>query len=85
MSFTSCHFLSVVSLDSNREQWIAAIQTDQLAWDNISDLKGGANAAALLYGIQSIPQNLLIDKTGKIIAKNLRGPALEEKLKEFIK
>jgi len=74
-----------VSLDSNREQWIAAIQTDQLAWDNISDLKGGANAAALLYGIQSIPQNLLIDKTGKIIAKNLRGPALEEKLKEFIK
>jgi len=73
-----------VSLDSNREQWIAAIETDHLTWSNASDLKGGANGAAKLYGIQSIPQNVLIDKEGKIIAKNLLGPALDEKLKELL-
>ncbi len=73
-----------VSLDSNREQWLAAIQTDHLTWTNVSDLKGGANEAATIYGIQTIPQNVLIDRDGKIIAKNLRGLALNEKLKELI-
>jgi len=74
-----------VSLDSNRDQWIAAIQTDHLTWTNVCDLKGGANEAAVLYGIESIPQNILIDKDGRIIAKNLRGQALEQKLKELIR
>jgi peroxiredoxin len=73
-----------VSLDSNKDQWIAAIQADGLAWTQVCDLKGGANEAAMLYGIQTIPQNVLIDKTGKIIAKNLRGPALEQKLAELV-
>jgi peroxiredoxin len=74
-----------VSLDSNREQWLAAIQTDHLTWTNVSDLKGGANEAATIYGIQTIPQNVLIDRDGKIVAKNLRGLALDEKLKELLK
>lgn len=74
-----------VSLDSSREQWLAAIKNDNLSWTQVSDLKGGNNDAAVLYGIQSIPQNVLIDKSGKIIAKNLRGPALEEKLLEVLK
>lgn len=74
-----------VSLDSNKDQWVAAIQADGLTWPQVCDLKGGANDAAMLYGIQTIPQNVLIDKTGKIIAKNLRGAALEEKLAEVIR
>ncbi len=74
-----------VSLDSNKEQWIAAIRNDNLTWAQVSDLKGGSNDAAILYGIMSIPQNVLIDREGKIIAKNLRGPALEAKLAELMK
>lgn len=74
-----------ISLDTNRDQWVAAIKSDNLTWTNLSDLKGGNNDVATLYGIQNIPQNVLIDKEGKIVAKNLRGPALEEKLAELIK
>lgn len=74
-----------ISLDTNRDQWIAAIKSDNLTWTNLSDLKGGNNDVATLYGIQNIPQNVLIDKEGKIVAKNLRGPVLEEKLAELIK
>jgi peroxiredoxin len=74
-----------VSLDTNKEQWTMAIKNDKLTWTNVSDLKGGGNEVAVLFGIQNIPQNVLIDKEGKIVAKNLRGPALEEKLAELIK
>jgi peroxiredoxin len=74
-----------VSLDSNKDRWLEAITKDNLTWTQVSDLKGWANDVGKLYNISSIPQNLLIDKDGKIIAKNLRGPALEEKLAEVIK
>lgn len=73
-----------VSLDSSKDQWLAAIKNDNLTWTNVCDLKGGNNEVATLYGIQTIPQNVLIDKEGKIVAKNLRGPALEEKLTELL-
>jgi peroxiredoxin len=69
-----------VSLDRSKEPWLKAINDDKLAWTHVSDLKFWSNEAAVKYHIQSIPQNFLIDPSGKIIAKNLRGPALKEKL-----
>jgi peroxiredoxin len=74
-----------VSFDQNKDAWIKAIEKDNLTWTQISDLKGWGNEAGKLYGITSIPQNLLIDKEGKIVAKNLRGPELDAKLEEIIK
>ena len=73
-----------VSLDDRKDKWLAAIQADNLSWTHVSDLKGWKNAAAELYSIRAIPQNLLIDPQGKIIAKNLRGEALETKLGEIM-
>ena len=74
-----------VSFDQVKEKWIQAIEKDQLTWTQISDLKGWGNEAGKLYGITSIPQNLLLDKEGKIVAKNLRGAELDAKLEEIIK
>ena len=73
-----------VSLDDNKDDWVKAIKEDRLSWTLVSDLKGGNNDAATLYGIQGIPMNFLIDKEGKIIAKNLRGEDLEKKLAEVL-
>ena len=74
-----------VSFDSNKDAWLAAIQKDNLTWPHVSDLKGWGNEAGKIFSITSIPQNLLLDKEGKIVAKNLRGAALDEKLAEMIK
>ncbi|MBV9988763.1 MAG: AhpC/TSA family protein [Chitinophagaceae bacterium] len=71
-----------VSLDrpGAKEQWIDAIHKDNLTWTHVSDLKFWQNGVAQQYGIQAIPQNLLLDPSGKIIAKNLNGEQLEKKL-----
>ncbi|ANI88034.1 hypothetical protein A9P82_01070 [Arachidicoccus ginsenosidimutans] len=76
-----------VSLDgtSTKNAWLAAIKKDGLTWTEVSDLKGWENAAAQLYMVTAIPQNFLIDPNGVIIAKNLRGDALESKLAEIFK
>lgn len=74
-----------VSLDSNKEPWVNAIQQDRLTWTHVSDLKGWASEVGHLYNVTGIPQNFLLDKEGKIIAKDLRGPALDEKLQEVLK
>lgn len=76
-----------VSLDESgkRDAWLKAIHADQLSWQHVSDLKYWNNAVAELYAIRSIPQNFLIDPQGKIIAVNLRGEALIQKLNELIK
>jgi peroxiredoxin len=73
-----------VSLDRNELDWYRAISTDKLAWTHVSDLKYWNNAAAKLYGVNSIPANFLLDKDGIIIAKNLRGEALSAKVKELL-
>ncbi|WP_160713652.1 redoxin domain-containing protein [Chitinophaga solisilvae] len=73
-----------VSLDDKKDRWQAAVTADKLAWTHVSDLKGWKNAAAELYGVRAIPQNVLIDPKGKIIAKNLRGEELDKKLGEFL-
>lgn len=71
-----------VSLDREtaKEKWLKAIHDDNLTWTHVSDLQYWNNAVAKMYGIQSIPQNFLIDPQGKIIGKNLRGEELEKKL-----
>ena len=74
-----------VSFDQNKDKWLQAIEADKLLWTQVSDLKGWGNEAGKLYGISSIPQNFLLDKEGKIVAKNLRGPELDSKLEEIIK
>lgn len=74
-----------VSLDMNKEKWIDAIEKDGLIWHNISDLKYWQNEAAQAYGISSIPSNLLLDENGTIIAKNLRGEDLRNKVQELLK
>ena len=79
------NFLIVgVSIDEKRQDWLRAVREDKLPWLQLSDLKGfSANEAALLYGVKVIPQNYLIDPEGKIIATNLRGSKLKEKLAEL--
>lgn len=72
-----------VSLDKKKESWISAIESDQLTWVHVSDLQYWNSAAAKLYQVQAIPANFLLNKNGKIIAKNLRGDALEAKLSEI--
>lgn len=74
-----------ISLDQAKPAWLNAIHADGLTWTHVSDLKGWGNEVAGLFHVQSIPQNLLIDPSGKIIAKNLRGEALNNKLKELLK
>ena len=73
-----------VSLDDNKDKWVGAIEKDKLTWINVSDLGGWQSSAAKLYGVTAIPKNFLLDKQGKIVAKNLRGSALEAKLKELM-
>jgi hypothetical protein len=73
-----------VSLDKDKSAWIKAIKDDNLKWKNhVSDLKYWSSAAAKLYGVSSIPSTVLIDKEGRVIAKNLRGRELEIKMKEI--
>jgi alkyl hydroperoxide reductase subunit AhpC len=74
-----------VSLDNNRDRWIKAIRDDKLIWHHLSDLQKWNNAASKTYGIRSIPSNLLLDKNGTIIAKNLMGDELTDKLSELLK
>jgi peroxiredoxin len=75
-----------VSLDKEtaKDAWLAAIKSDGLEWTQVSDLKYWNNMAATLYGVHAIPQNFLIDPQGKIVAKNLRGDALDDKLQELL-
>ncbi len=73
-----------VSFDTNKKAWMDAIQKDKLAWRQMSDLKGWNSKAAELYAIASIPNNILIDRDGTIIAKNLVGDDLKAKLSELL-
>jgi len=71
-----------VSLDRKKDDWLKAIAEDKLAWTHVSDLKYWQSEAAKTYNITGIPFSLLLDPNGVIIAKNLRGAALEKKLRE---
>lgn len=69
-----------VSLDKDKASWLAAIEQTGQKWPQMSDLKGWDCAGAQIYGIQSIPANVLIDSQGKIVARDLRGDALLEEI-----
>ncbi|WP_332737219.1 TlpA disulfide reductase family protein [Flavihumibacter sp.] len=73
-----------ISLDRDKKKWLQAIEADKLKWTQLSDLKFWQNAVAVQYKVQSIPQNLLIDPKGIIVAKNLRGTDLHDKLCELL-
>ena len=74
-----------VSLDLNKDAWLKAIAQDKLSWKNhVSDLKQWQSPVVSLYGFEGIPFTCLLDKKGNIAGKNLRGPELEEKIKELL-
>jgi peroxiredoxin len=73
-----------VSLDKSRDQWLKAIEQDNMSWTQVSDLKYWQSDVARQFNITGIPANFLIDQNGVIIAKNLRGPALHQKLEEIL-
>ncbi len=73
-----------VSFDTDRNKWLKAVKDDKLTWTQVSDLKGWGNEAGKLYGINSIPANVLLDKDQKIIASGLRGEDLLKKLEELL-
>ncbi len=74
-----------ISLDRDKQAWVNAIAADGLSWTQLSDLKSWGNAVAVQFGIQQIPQNFLLDPNGNLIGKNLRGSALEYKLRQVMR
>ena len=74
-----------VSYDTDKEAWRKAVNDLGLSWHHISDFKGWDCAATLVYGIEGIPANILVDPTGKIVASDLRAEGLLEKLAEIYK
>lgn len=74
-----------VSLDSDKDKWMNAIEKDGLTWPHISDLKGWESIAARTYNVNSIPANFLIDPQGNIIARDLREEALDAELSKVLK
>lgn len=74
------------SLDMNKTRWVTTIEKDKLIWKNhVSDLKGWGSQPAKTYRVRSIPSNFLLDAKGIIIARNLRGPALQAQLEKLLK
>lgn len=74
-----------VSIETNRNAWLQAMEEDNITWECVSDLKGDKNKAALIYGTSYYPTNYLIDRNGNIIAKDLRGEELRKKLDELLR
>ncbi len=74
-----------LSFDNSKEPWVAAIKDWNMPWIHLSDLKGWQTVASKTYGVNSIPDNLLIAPQGIIVARGLRGKALGDKLEEVIK
>ncbi|MEH3112224.1 TlpA disulfide reductase family protein [Pedobacter terrae] len=74
-----------VSLDDTKAAWMRAVEQDKLPWTQVSDVKGFKTEVAVRFGITAIPQNVLIDPAGKVIAKDLRGEDVNKKIASFIK
>ncbi|BFP43323.1 TlpA disulfide reductase family protein [Flavobacteriaceae bacterium GF1] len=73
-----------VSLDRKKEDWIKAIESDGLSWNHVSHLQYFNDPIAQMYQVNAIPAAFLLDENGVIVAKNLRGPALEQKVAELL-
>src|SRR5689334_3406602 len=74
-----------VSLDKDKGDWMGAVESDKLAWTQVSDLREWSSAAVATFNFSGIPFNVLVDPEGKIIAQSLRGDSLEKKLEEVLK
>lgn len=74
-----------ISLDSDKDAWVKAIEDDKLTWNHVSDLQGWQSAAAQLYAVNGIPHVLVLDENNVIVAKNLRGEELKAKIAEMLK
>ncbi|KQM76235.1 hypothetical protein ASE74_19470 [Pedobacter sp. Leaf216] len=74
-----------LSMDSSKESWLTAVKTDNLSWIQLNDPKSTSGKTAGIYGVKSLPANFLLNPAGKIIARNLRGEALEKKLSSIFK
>lgn len=75
-----------VSIDNNKANWLTAIQRDNLLWKaHVNDSQGWYSSYIMMYKVQGIPSNFLIDENGIIIATNLRGQQLDNVLKQFVK
>ncbi|WP_164972641.1 TlpA disulfide reductase family protein [Lacibacter luteus] len=74
-----------VSLDQTKDKWQKAIKDDNYTWPQVGDMKGWENAAARQFGVMGIPFNMIVDPNGVVVARNLRGEALEKKLEEILK
>jgi len=73
-----------VSLDNNHDAWVKAVNDLRMTWPQMSDLKGWECAGAQLYNVQAIPANVLVDQQGRMIAKDLRGSELLDKMAELL-
>ncbi len=73
-----------ISIDEDQKKWLKAINKDNYTWINVSDLQGWKSETGNLYGVSSIPASFLLDAQGRIVAKNLRGKELENKLRELM-
>lgn len=73
-----------VSLDRDKDEWMKAIQADQLNWTHVSDLKFWESVVVPMYAIEGIPFNVLVDPQGNVVAKNLRGEELQQKLAQLL-
>lgn len=74
-----------ISLDKEKQKWLEAIKKDDLQWSNFCDFEVWETKSSLIYGVYAVPDNFLIDQNGKIIARNIRGEELNEKLAELLK
>ncbi|AOM79344.1 hypothetical protein BFS30_20530 [Pedobacter steynii] len=73
-----------VSIDGDRKAWLKAIKEDGMPWIHVSDLKANKNEAAMLYGVDAIPQNWLLDPNGLVVEKNLRGEDLDKQIERLM-
>ena len=73
-----------VSLDTDKNNWIKAIEKDNLTWSHVSDLQGWNSAAGKLYAVNAIPHSVILNENGTIVAKNLRGEELRDKIAELL-
>ncbi len=73
-----------VSLDKDKAKWLKAIEDDKLSWNHVSDLKGWESEVVAMYAVAGIPHTILLDENGNIVAKNLRGDELRNKVSEYL-
>ncbi len=74
-----------VSLDDSKDKWLHAIEKDGLTWNHVSDLKAWESSVVRLYHVEGIPATFLLDPNGVVVARDLRGDQLEQKLEELLK